>query len=122
MAARRGLLWLLLVALVAAQTLGLMHRVVHLAGTGEPMALVAQGLHSHQGQAGARGWMADLFSSHDDSGCRDYDQLGHGGMVPDVPAVPLPALAPAFILLWFQGEYLARWAALFDARGPPSVR
>ncbi len=118
MVARRGQLWLVLFVLLAAQTLGLMHRVVHLAGTGEPMALIAQG----QGRATATGWIADLFSSHDESGCRVYDQLGHGGMIPDLAQAPLTVLPPAFILLWFQGEYLARWAALFDARGPPSVR
>jgi hypothetical protein len=34
----------------------------------------------------------------------------------------LPVIAPAFFLQWFQGEFLARWAALFDARGPPPIR
>jgi hypothetical protein len=39
-----------------------------------------------------------------------------------MPTLQLPVCAPAALVLWYQGEYLARWAALFDARGPPSVR
>jgi hypothetical protein len=50
-----------------------------------------------------------------------FDQLGQGA-VPEVAAPQLPVCAPAALILWYQGEYLARWAALFDARGPPSVR
>jgi hypothetical protein len=120
MAARRGWLWLVLFVLVAAQTLGLMHRVVHPGGgTTAPQAF--EQVQGDKGAAGS-GWIAGLISSHDDTGCRLFDQLGQGGMIPQLPAMHLPVMAPAFVVLWFQGEYLARWAALFDARGPPSVR
>jgi hypothetical protein len=113
MAARRGWLWLVLFALVAAQTLGLMHRVVHAGGATE--------LHADAGHERGPNWTADLFSSHDDPGCRLFDQLGQGA-TSEVPSLQMPVLAPLSLVLWFQGEYLARWAALFDARGPPSVR
>ena len=116
MVLRRGLLGLLLFALVAAQTLGLMHRVVH-GAVFEPAAAVQE--HEHQDR---RGWADALFGEHDDPGCRLFDQLSHGGCLPSVPAVLLPVAAPSFFLQWFQGEALARWAALFDARGPPQLR
>ena len=121
MAARRAWLWLVLSALLAAQTLGLMHRVFHPDGGRAPASLSVQ-LQQDRAPAPGGNWIAGLFSSHDDPACRLFDQLGQGGMIPELPAMHLPVLAPAFVLLWFQGEYLARWAALFDARGPPSVR
>ena len=121
MAARRGLLWLVLFALLAAQTLGLMHRVVHADARNLP-TLTAHELQEDRGLAAGESWIAGLFSSHDDPGCRLFDQLAQGAMIPELPVMHLPVLAPVSILLWFQGEYLARWAALFDARGPPSVR
>ncbi|MGE0498037.1 MAG: hypothetical protein AB7I35_10240 [Ramlibacter sp.] len=105
---RRGSLWLVMVALVAAQTLGLLHSLVH------PPA--ATGGHLH-------GWVEKFFADHaDDADCRLYDQLSHSDGAPGVPLLALPALPPAFIFQFFQGEAVARWAALFDARGPPSVR
>ena len=120
MTARRGWLWLVLLALVAAQTLGLMHRVVH-AGDGANVASLSTQLQQDQGTGAGESWTDRLFSSHDDPGCRLFDQLGQGA-VPEMPALQLPVCAPAALILWYQGEYLARWAALFDARGPPSVR
>ncbi|NPC57255.1 hypothetical protein [Caenimonas soli] len=121
MALRRGLLWLMLFALVAAQTLGLVHRVVHLSqfeGKAEVVSVHAQdeGHHSHA-------WTETLFGGHGgESECRLFDQLSHGGCLPSVAVVLLPVTAPLFFLQWFQGEALARWAALFDARGPPQLR
>ena len=110
----------MLFALVAAQTLGLMHRVVHADGSRAAASLSVQ-FQQDPGRGAGESWTARLFSSHDDPGCRLFDQLGQGA-VPEMPALHLPVCAPAAVILWFQGEYLARWAALFDARGPPSVR
>lgn len=121
MVLRRSLLWLLLFALVSVQALGLVHRIVH----GEPAALSAAAApraaadHDLEG----RRWASGLFGDHDDEGgCLLYDQLSHGGCLPVPAAVTLPVVAPVFLLQWFQGEFLARWAALFDARGPPPIR
>jgi hypothetical protein len=120
MALRRGFLWLVLFALVAAQTLGLMHRVVHVpvfAGDAVVVSIKAQ----NEGRD-AHGWAESLFGGHDgESACRLFDQ-SQGGCLPSVSAVLLPDTAPLFFLQWFQGEALARWAALFDARGPPQLR
>jgi len=112
-ASRRVVVWFLLSALVMAQALGLMHRVVHL-----PHGHSHE--HAHEHHAGAHGWVAHLFAGHDDdSTCRLFDPLNHEG-APCVPAVALPAVAALFFLETLQGDFVARWAALFDARGPPS--
>lgn len=121
MALRRGLAWVLLFALVAAQTLGLMHRVVH--GPEFGTDAEAASIHAHDEDHHSHSWTETLFGGHDgESTCRLFDQLSQGGCLPSVPAVLLPLAAPSFLLQWFQGEAVARWAALFDARGPPQLR
>jgi hypothetical protein len=111
---RRRLIWVLLFALVAAQTLGLMHRIVHAPGTGAAFAGSAPV---------AQGWVQDLFAGHEgDASCRLFDQLNASGVLPDIPAVPIVQVLPAYFLQWYLGQALARWAALFDARGPPLLR
>ena len=112
----RRLLWWLIAALIAAQTLGLLHRVAHPAATPTIAAPAGAGERGHS-------WVASLFSGHDDdSGCRLYDQLSHADGLPTI-AVIAPAIAAAlFLLPFFHGEALARWAALFRARGPPFPR
>ena len=115
---RRVIVWLLLCALIAAQALGLMHRVVHLPQGQE----LAHEHHDHaHGHAHGRGWIAELFAGHDDdSTCRLFDPLNLEGAA-CVPSVVLPPIAAFFFLDQLQGESIARWVALFDARGPPSA-
>lgn len=126
MTARPGLLWILAFALVVAQAIGLMHRVVH-----GPQAVIAHAYaeahdsadahdgHEHDHDHGA---LAALFSGHDDdSTCRLFDPLNHDAP-PTVPVLAMPVALCSFFLQWAQGEALVRWAALFDARGPPSIR
>ena len=117
----RALLSFVVFALVAAQALGLMHRVVHAPyGGARPAAL-----HSAQGEAPGHArasWVEALFAGHaDDSSCRLFDPLNHEGAAA-VPAVVLPAVLASFFIDFFQGEFLSRWAALYDARGPPTLR
>lgn len=109
-------------ALVAAQALGLMHRVVHgpqvFIGH-ESAAIDEHGQADHHGGAGS---IAQLFAGHDDdSTCRLFDPLNHVGALA-VPAVVLPVILASLFIDFFQGEFLARWAALYDARGPPALR
>ncbi|MCM2253046.1 MAG: hypothetical protein NDJ19_11855 [Ramlibacter sp.] len=120
MSVRRGLHWLLLVALLSAQMLGLMHHVVH--GPKGDSGLATQ--RAHEDERHGPEWVSGLFSGHDDEdpSCRVIDQSGHGDVLPVLPAVPLPLIAPSCVLRWFPGEVLARWAAVFDARGPPLLR
>ena len=97
--------WLLALALVGAQALGLAHQVLH----GASPAVEAAG--------------TDLFGDHEGQpSCPLYDQLGGTAITPGVPLLCLPVIPPHFVIAFAQGEALVRWAALFDARGPPSLR
>ncbi|RYZ06719.1 MAG: hypothetical protein EOO24_11490, partial [Comamonadaceae bacterium] len=66
--------------------------------------------------------LAKLFGFHGDAECRLYDQLSGAAAVLGVPLVVLPVVLPTARFAFFEGEYLARWVALFDARGPPPTR
>jgi hypothetical protein len=48
--------------------------------------------------------------------------LSHGSGALGVPTLALPVLLPSATFAYLQGEAIARWVALFDARGPPSTR
>jgi len=127
-----ALVWLLAASLLFAQLLGLMHGVVH-----GPQAHIHSHSYVHQdghhqehaalahveeeGEGG--GWLASLFSSHDgDSDCRLFDQASHGQAAPTLPMLSLPLVLSSLAFDISRGEALARWAALFDARGPPFPR
>ena len=118
------LIWLLALSLLLSQTLGLMHGEIH--GGGKTLTTAAA--HAVVNQARAQnslltaedGALSSLFSSHKNSAdCRLYDQASHGNAALHVVCLALPVLLPSFAVAIYQGEALARWAALFDARGPP---
>lgn len=110
------IVWLLTLALLFAQTLGLMHGTLHGWGSGSATTAVAKAHVDHVDH----GSIASLFASHaSDADCRLYDQASHGSAAPHVAPLVLPVLLPTLAVAIFQGEALARWAALFDARGPP---
>lgn len=115
----RALLCMLAFALWFATTLGLVHRTIH--GHADSHAPVVAVVEEAGAGHGAHGLSA-LFGTHTDAECRLYDQLSHGPAALGVPAVVLPALLPAAVFLYLEGEVLARWVALFDARGPPPAR
>ena len=119
---RRAAWGYLALVLLLAPMLGLMHGLVH--GAGDYRQAV---VHAHiieaDGQAHHHGWLADLFSAHgDESDCRVFDQLSHSDGVPALPLLALPMVLSSFVFRFFEGEVLARWAALFEARGPPLAR
>jgi hypothetical protein len=127
---RRVLFGLLALALLLAQALALMHRVAHApqlqAGVQRPAAAALE--HDHHVHDGhdpgheADGWLAALFAHEGgDPGCRVLDSLGHDAMTCP-PALQAAAAVPAFLLSFSLGEFLARRAALFEARGPPAAR
>lgn len=122
MSMRRWVLGLAVCAVLAAQMLGLLHRVVHspLVALVPPAAVADGHGHAHLRPADA---LRKLFFGHGSaSDCRVYDQVGHSDALPALAILALPATVPAFVLQYFAGEFIARWAALFDARGPPAVR
>lgn len=129
----RALVVALAVALWFAGTLGLMHRTLHVPGMpalpsssavaavaaadGKATATATPAVHQHAGHT-----LAGLFGHHTDAECRLYDQLSHGSSAPGVPLVVLPMLLPSATFAFLEGEAIARWVALFEARGPPSTR
>jgi len=119
-AATRTLVCVLAFALWIAATLGIVHRTLHAHATGLP-ELAEKVVGASSSHSSPHGLFA-LFGDHTDAECRLYDQLSHGPAALGVPLVILPVTLPAATFAWLEGEALARWATLFDARGPPSTR
>lgn len=136
MRAVRRLFWLLALALLMAQTLGQLHGSVH--GPLVEMAHELEAAHDHdhahtrahtdtheRGSGTGHGgdWLGKLFP-HDsgDPDCRLYDQVSHGDASWPVITLALPLVLYSFVFQFVAGEVLRRWAALFEARGPPLTR
>ncbi len=120
--ATRTLVCVLAFALWVAATLGLVHRTLHVHAAGDHPALAGKASSSSPSAPSSSQGLFALFGDHTDAECRLYDQLSHGPAAIGVPLVVLPVTLPAATFAWLEGEVLARWAALFDARGPPSTR
>lgn len=104
----------LLFALVLAQTLGLVHRIVHAPIGGHP-AISA----SASTKAGTS-WLKALFAGHsNEQGCDLYDQLSHADAVPAASTAAILAHAFDAVPTWHSVGHLAAQAAGFLARGPP---
>ena len=119
--------WLLAVplvcALLLAQTLGFMHGLVHGQQISAARMVSVRMQITPPAETAAHPWVAALFYSHQgDNDCRLYDQASHGSAALGVSAVALPMFMPSLAVAFFNSEALARWAALFDARGPPLTR
>ena len=115
-------------ALLAAQTMGLLHGILH-----SPVNVAAHELSAQPQKAAADGpvtpgrrsarFLTQLFSGHlNDPDCHAYDQLSHFDAAPGVAALALPLVLTPFLLSTLAGLATARWHALFQARGPPSLR
>lgn len=116
--ARQSSAWLLALALLLAQTLGLMHGQLH--ATAQQLAQS----HAHADpEAAAERW-SGLFDAHRSAAdCLVFDQLSHGDAAPLLPLLARPPLPVAAGLLEFvQGLIPACRSAPFDARAPPPVR
>lgn len=107
----------LVLAFLLAQTLGWLHRGLH----GTPS--VAQSvLATAQAQAAGAETGAKAFGHEAGTiECRLYDVLAQPGCAP-APLLELPLAPPQAWLVATLAGVVARWAALFDARGPPTSR
>ncbi|MBI5722163.1 MAG: hypothetical protein HZC37_31195 [Burkholderiales bacterium] len=102
---------LLTLALLAAQVLGLAHRVAH----GLPQAVLVGTVVQAEGRGPA------LFDAHEQGGveCRLLDQAAHADALTAAPPPALPPRVPAPLPL-AAGVCLAAGAAhAYLARGPP---
>lgn len=113
----------LALVLLLAPVLGLLHGVVHRAGDHPQAAHEQTQATEAGGLAHGHGWMDELFSAHvNDSDCRVFDQLCHSQAPPALPLLVLPMVLSPLVFHFLEGEVLVRWAALFEARGPPLAR
>lgn len=101
--------WLLAVALLYAQTLGLLHGLSH-AGLAQKVAGVSM-------PAGG-----GPFQGHDSGSgdCRLFDQAAHGDALSCAAAPVLPPAPPIFSTGLSWGGRAVGHAAHFDARAPPA--
>lgn len=119
MAFRRNLSTLVVVALLFAQTLGLLHAVIHAPHLrqGETAAAAAEHTGARPSQL-----LSDAFSHEaGDTTCRLFDALagGSGVAAASAPAAVCPASAgPLFARL---AQPHAAPCAQFEARGPPAL-
>lgn len=121
---------LLVLALLLAQTLGFAHRVLHhTAASHMQLAKMKapESLAPRQPLAAPALKLQDLSATlfqhnEGDPICRVFDQAAGADALACSPAIVLPMAMSSLVLLFFEGEVLARRVALFDARGPPSVR
>lgn len=111
----------LAIVLVLAQTLGWLHRSAH--GTPPAAQAVALQVHSAAAQPQAGKAEAGKAFGHEAGAteCRLYDVLAQPGCA-STPLLALPVAPPATWIVATLGDFVARWAALFDARGPPASR
>lgn len=123
MSQHRAWWWFAAFALLAAQTLGLAHRVVH-ADAAAPTHAHGHSHHDHDDGHGASGEDAfALFTDHEDaSDCRLYDQLSHADVLPALLVVVSVLPAPRLLLAGCKGGVVVRHAAPLEARGPPPIR
>lgn len=131
----------LALVIAVGSLLGVLHAIVHppenplesltlmavqAAGAGTPAAAGASGAESPDGKArsvAGVSWLERLFDHKaGDRDCRIFDKLCHGPAAPAAAMLSLSfALPQAALLMTLEGEFLARWTALFDARGPPRL-
>lgn len=120
-AAQRLAVLVLLAVFVLAQALGWIHRGLH--GESGPSWREAATAHAPSEPRGAGGGIfAALFGSHADaSDCRLFDVVAQPAMASARLALA-PVAPPAALVLASHAGVVARWCALFDARGPPPSR
>lgn len=114
--------WMLVLALLWAQSLGLWHGIVH-GGHGGVGSVHASLALADAGHAKSHGFFESLFSNHHNGvDCELFDQLCHGDALATAPTLALPLGVPAAHIAHLTGLAVARWAALFQARAPPVSR
>lgn len=125
---RRATLWAVMAALLIAQTLGLLHRIVHApqaAHSGLSALAAAPQIADHTHAAAATpadtDWLERLFGTHEPTGCESYDQLSHADFLWSCAAPPTVQATSTGVPLSHPGWQLAAQAAGYLARGPPKL-
>jgi hypothetical protein len=117
---------LLVVALLWAQMLGLVHRVLHAPAPLASVPVLVKLVPASQALQQAvtpSGLLDHLFSSaRGDSDCRVYDQLGLADALPSVAVLSLQVPVPTTHEIASRPAECRSGVFLFEARGPPAVR
>ena len=124
----------LALALLMVPLFGLMHGIVHGFSHGLSSVLVSANTQHHaqpraesaehrMATADAVSWSEKLFAGHNKAAdCLVFDQLCESQALHFLPLQVLPTTLSSFVLVTLAGDFIARWAALYQARGPPSAR
>lgn len=138
----------LALALLMVPLLGLMHGIVHSFSHGLPTAGMNASTQPHAQprshghdtdrvheatvdallglnptSSSHKSWSETLFAGHATAAdCLVFDQLCGAQALHFLPLQVLPTTLPSFVLVTLAGDFIARWAALYQARGPPSAR
>lgn len=119
--ARVVLACLLVLLLLWTQSIGLWHRVVHTDTSHPAQRWMGQASVTDARQAPSIA--TKLFSNHHaDTDCQFFDQLSHADGVSATLSIAMGFLVLAELQRASHALAVARWHALFQARGPPSVR
>lgn len=120
--------------LVLASMLGILHSIAHAPERAQAQAwrdtlgrgAIADGRAENTAARAYDGlrptsWLSQFFGHKaNDRDCQIFDHLCHGPAAPAQATLTLAFAPPvAAVLMTLEGEYIARWTALFDARGPP---
>ena len=113
------------VAMLLAQSLGLLHRttapVTQAHAHATPAHSHASARHHADGHQGD--FLGKLFTGHaSDADCQIFDQLSFSGAASALLAVGLSLALTSALCTLLQGLSNARWHAQFQARGPPFPR
>ena len=109
----------LALALVLAQSIGLIHGIAH-------APLLTNSAYAEQAGDPPDSFVERLFGDHHDQNgnatCHLFDQSNHLDGLSDVHAVVLPTVQASIVAVAFSGPFTVRRLAPFHARGPPSFR
>lgn len=116
-------MWLLVLSLVAAQLLGMMHRISHAPAVGDHRAAIGALAATATDRPEASGWLAGLFGAHagNDASCKLYDAHGQAG-APPVLMLSLPAAEICLLVRAIREAPSFPTRAPFEARAPPFFR
>ena len=130
-AGRAGLYsWVLVLALLWAQSLGLWHGIVHggraLGRVHESLILADAASDAPPAASGASrplNFFESLFGNHHEGvDCELFDQLCHGDALVSALVLAIALVVPAAHIAHLTGLAAVRWTALFHARAPPFFR
>ena len=111
------------VALLMAQSLGLLHRSAGPTTHAHPPVSAQDHAHGPAHAHEHHSFLGNLFAGHEsDADCQIFDQLSFFDAASALLAVGLSLALSSALCTLLQGLACVRWHAQFQARGPPLPR